>query len=100
MRIQHHTIKHTPYHHAIISQSGVNNSGFSGISIKNQPDILYKSPVFPSHWWQQGDLLKFIAGVTSYINVGMTTGFGIGETALNKGIVPKIIDRSSPFMWL
>lgn len=95
MRIYHKNINHTPLHHSMINQSG-----FSGVVIKNQPDILYKSPAFPCHWWQQGDLLKFIAGVTSYINVGMTTGFGIGETALNKGIVPRIIDRSSPFMWL
>ncbi len=95
MRIHYHTIKQTPHYHSVI-----NKSGFSGVMTKNQPDILYKSPPFPYHWWQQGDLLKFITGVTAYINVGMTTGFGIGETALNKGIVPKIIDRSSPFMWL
>lgn len=96
MRIRNSPIKHTHYHSPI-----VNRAGFSGVMIKNQPATgLYNPMPANKQWWMQGDLLKLISGISAYINVGMVTGFGIGETALDRGIVPRIFDKSSPFMWL
>jgi hypothetical protein len=77
------------------------NTGFSGIPLKNQPNTpLYKPLPPPKNWWMQGDILKVVTGITAYINLGSKTGFGIGDSKLNYGGVPLIIDRASPFMWL
>ncbi len=77
------------------------NTGFSGIPIKNQPNTRLYTPLpAPKHWWMQGDILKLVTGITAYINLGTKAGFGIGDTKLNYGGVPLIIDRASPFMWL
>ena len=89
-------INHTDSFNPMIKQSS-----FSGINIKDQPKkSIYNRDTPPIPWWLQGDPIKFLMGVTAYINLGSKIGFGINETALNTGVVPKIIDRSSPFMWV
>lgn len=90
------TQKHTNYHHP-----AVNHLGFSNFQVKNQPNTgLHDKTPISKHWWQGGDILKLLMGITAYINIGTHTGFGINDTRANWGTVPKFMDRASPFMWI
>ncbi|MFT6072197.1 MAG: hypothetical protein ACJARD_000223 [Alphaproteobacteria bacterium] len=82
------------------SHSILKEPKFVGTIALNQPKTaLYKSKPPPAIWFQKG-LLTSIVGATGYLNLANKYGHGFFHTPLDYKTVPKIIDRSSPAMWV
>jgi|GEM_PF-4754975 len=73
---------------------------FVGSNLKDQPqkDIYTPNPR-PKAWFEKG-LLTAAVGGTGYINLANKAGYGFWHRPVDYKEVPRIIDRSSPLMWI